>query len=51
MISIDNLSKQYGATTVVDCVSMDIERNSITVIVGTSGGTLSGASDSQPRMV
>ena len=37
MISIDNLSKQYGATTVVDCVSMDIERNSITVIVGTSG--------------
>ena len=37
MISIENLSKQYGATTVVDRVSIDIERNSITVIVGTSG--------------
>jgi osmoprotectant transport system ATP-binding protein len=37
MISVDNLSKQYGATTVVDRVSMSIERNSITVIVGTSG--------------
>jgi osmoprotectant transport system ATP-binding protein len=37
LISIENLSKQYGATTVVDGVSMQIERNSITVIVGTSG--------------
>jgi osmoprotectant transport system ATP-binding protein len=37
MISIDNLSKQYGSTTVVDRVSMVIERNSISVIVGTSG--------------
>ena len=37
MITIENLSKQYGATTVVDGVSMAIERNSITVIVGTSG--------------
>jgi osmoprotectant transport system ATP-binding protein len=37
MISIENLSKQYGATTVVDGVSMLIERNSITAIVGTSG--------------
>ena len=37
MISVENLSKQYGATTVVDGVSMVIERNSITVIVGTSG--------------
>jgi osmoprotectant transport system ATP-binding protein len=37
MITIENLSKQYGATTVVDAVSMQIERNSITVIVGTSG--------------
>ncbi|HEY4880872.1 MAG TPA: ABC transporter ATP-binding protein [Steroidobacteraceae bacterium] len=37
MISVDNLSKQYGATPVVDRVSMSIERNSITVIVGTSG--------------
>jgi osmoprotectant transport system ATP-binding protein len=37
MISIENLSKQYGAATVVDGVSMAIERNSITAIVGTSG--------------
>ena len=37
MITIENLSKQYGDTTVVDGVSMQIERNSITVIVGTSG--------------
>ena len=37
MISIEDLSKRYGSTTVVDRVSMQIERNSITVIVGTSG--------------
>jgi osmoprotectant transport system ATP-binding protein len=37
MISLENLTKQYGATAVVDDVSMRIERNSITVIVGTSG--------------
>lgn len=37
MISVENLTKQYGAATVVDGVSMTIERNSITVIVGTSG--------------
>jgi osmoprotectant transport system ATP-binding protein len=37
MIRIEGLSKQYGATTVVDRVSMEVERNSITVIVGTSG--------------
>jgi osmoprotectant transport system ATP-binding protein len=37
MISIENLSKRYGASNVVDDVSMQIERNSITVIVGTSG--------------
>ena len=37
MITIENLTKRYGATTVVDDVSMHIERNSITVIVGTSG--------------
>ena len=37
MISLENLTKQYGATAVVDGVSMVIERNSITVIVGTSG--------------
>jgi osmoprotectant transport system ATP-binding protein len=37
MISLEKLTKQYGATTVVDGVSMAIERNSITVIVGTSG--------------
>ncbi|HEV7432993.1 MAG TPA: ABC transporter ATP-binding protein [Steroidobacteraceae bacterium] len=37
MISIENLSKQYGATAVVDAVSMTIEPRSVTVIVGTSG--------------
>jgi osmoprotectant transport system ATP-binding protein len=37
MITLERLSKQYGALTVVDAVSMVIERNSITVIVGTSG--------------
>jgi osmoprotectant transport system ATP-binding protein len=37
MISLENLSKRYGTSTVVDGVSMQIERNSITVIVGTSG--------------
>lgn len=37
MITIENLTKRYGASTVVDDVSMTIERNSITVIVGTSG--------------
>jgi len=37
MIQIESLSKRYGAATVVDDVSMQIERGSITVIVGTSG--------------
>ena len=37
MITVENLSKQYGPNTVVDGVSMTIERNSITAIVGTSG--------------
>ena len=37
MISIENLSKQYGTTPVVDGVSMTIEPHSIAVIVGTSG--------------
>jgi len=37
MIAVENLTKQYGAATVVDAVSMVIERNSITVIVGSSG--------------
>ena len=37
MIRLENLSKQYGASIVVDAVSMEIERNTITVIVGTSG--------------
>ncbi len=37
MITIENLSKRYGENTVVDDVSMQIEKNSITVIVGTSG--------------
>ena len=37
MITIENLTKQYGATRAVDDVSMQIAGNSITVIVGTSG--------------
>jgi osmoprotectant transport system ATP-binding protein len=37
MIEIENLTKCYSSTTVVDAVSMTIERNSITVIVGPSG--------------
>jgi osmoprotectant transport system ATP-binding protein len=37
MIEIENLTKQYGSTTVVDRVSISIARGSITVIVGTSG--------------
>ncbi|MGH8137494.1 MAG: ABC transporter ATP-binding protein [Steroidobacteraceae bacterium] len=37
MITVEHLTKQYGTTTVVDDVSMVIERNSVTVIVGTSG--------------
>src|ERR1700722_16951464 len=37
MIQIQALTKQYGSTTVVDRVSIDIDRGSITVIVGTSG--------------
>jgi osmoprotectant transport system ATP-binding protein len=37
MIEIENLKKLYGATTVVDGVSISIARGSITVIVGTSG--------------
>jgi osmoprotectant transport system ATP-binding protein len=37
VITIENLSKQYADATVVDRVSMVIEKNSMTVIVGTSG--------------
>src|SRR5579862_5306590 len=37
MINIENLSKRYGAATVVDGVSMTIEPHSVVVIVGTSG--------------
>jgi osmoprotectant transport system ATP-binding protein len=37
VIRIESLTKQYDATTVVDDVSFEVERNSITVIVGTSG--------------
>src|SRR5450432_342180 len=37
MITVENLSKQYAQTTVVDDVSMTIATGSITVIVGTSG--------------
>jgi osmoprotectant transport system ATP-binding protein len=37
MITIEQLTKQYGAATVVNDVSMEIERNTVTVIVGSSG--------------
>jgi osmoprotectant transport system ATP-binding protein len=37
MIKIESLSKRYGPVTVVDEVSLTIERGTITVIVGTSG--------------
>jgi osmoprotectant transport system ATP-binding protein len=37
MIAVENLTKCYGDATVVDHVSLSIERNSITAIVGTSG--------------
>ncbi|MBB3132592.1 osmoprotectant transport system ATP-binding protein [Rhizobium pisi] len=37
MIEIRNVTKRYGAATVVDKVSMCVEKGSITVIVGTSG--------------
>src|SRR5262245_52531322 len=37
MITIEHLTKQYGAATVVNDVSMEIERHTVTVIVGSSG--------------
>ncbi|MBX5161000.1 MULTISPECIES: ABC transporter ATP-binding protein [unclassified Rhizobium] len=37
MIEIRNVTKRYGAATVVDNVSMRVEKGEITVIVGTSG--------------
>ncbi|MDE2296301.1 MAG: ABC transporter ATP-binding protein [Gammaproteobacteria bacterium] len=37
MIVLEGLTKRYGSTTVVDAVSMTVERDSITAIVGTSG--------------
>ncbi len=37
MIEIRNVTKRYGPATVVDNVSMRVEKGSITVIVGTSG--------------
>jgi len=37
MIQVESLTKQYGASTVVDAVSMTVERGTMTVIVGTSG--------------
>ncbi|MBX4909071.1 MULTISPECIES: ABC transporter ATP-binding protein [Rhizobium] len=37
MIEIRNVTKRYGAATVVDKVSMNVEKGEITVIVGTSG--------------
>ncbi|MGO7037640.1 ABC transporter ATP-binding protein [Rhizobium acaciae] len=37
MIEIRNVTKRYGAATVVDDVSMSVDKGEITVIVGTSG--------------
>ncbi|MGR9244368.1 ABC transporter ATP-binding protein [Rhizobium leguminosarum] len=37
MIEIRNVTKRYGTATVVDDVSMNVEKGEITVIVGTSG--------------
>ncbi|PDT00858.1 amino acid ABC transporter ATP-binding protein [Rhizobium chutanense] len=37
MIEISNVTKRYGTATVVDQVSMSVEKGEITVIVGTSG--------------
>ncbi|OAV55983.1 amino acid ABC transporter ATP-binding protein [Rhizobium sp. WYCCWR10014] len=37
MIEISNVTKRYGAATVVNNVSMSVEKGEITVIVGTSG--------------
>jgi osmoprotectant transport system ATP-binding protein len=37
MIQIEALTKRYGTRTVVDAVSMQVERGSIAVLVGTSG--------------
>ena len=37
MIVVESVTKCYGETTVVDQVSLTVERNSITAIVGTSG--------------
>ena len=37
MIEIEHLTKRYGATVVVDDVSLRVEEGTIAVIVGTSG--------------
>ena len=37
MIEIRNVTKRYGTAAVVDNVSMEVEKGSITAIVGTSG--------------
>ena len=37
MIEIEHLSKHYGATIVVDDVSLRVDEGTITVVVGTSG--------------
>ena len=37
MIRIEQLTKQYGANTVVDDVSMEVGRGEVAIIVGTSG--------------
>jgi osmoprotectant transport system ATP-binding protein len=37
MIEIEHLTKRYGATTVVDDVSFQVEEGTVTAVVGTSG--------------
>lgn len=37
MIELKGVTKRYGNATVVDNVSMSMEKGTITVIVGTSG--------------
>ena len=37
MIELEHLTKRYGATTVVEDVSLRVEEGTITVVVGTSG--------------
>ena len=48
MIELKNVTKRYGTATVVDDVSMSVRRGSITVIVGTSAGSVTGRASSSP---